>query len=140
MFEDKMRLENKKELAARALKVGKERITFNSQRLAEIKEAITKQDMKDLRSSGAIKILDKSGRKKIVKRKTRKKAGSVRKKVKNSKEKYMTLTRKFRAHLKNLKISGKISKEDFSELRKEIRASSFRSLAHLKERIAEVKK
>ncbi len=43
-----MNLRTKKELAAKALKVGKERIVFVEARLDEIKEAITKQDMRDL--------------------------------------------------------------------------------------------
>lgn len=46
-----MKLENKKDLASRALKVGKNRIAFNKSRLTEIKEAITKQDFKDLKES-----------------------------------------------------------------------------------------
>ena len=51
-----MNLRKKKILAAKALKVGKERIIFLKPRLEEIKEAITKQDIKDLYKEGAIKI------------------------------------------------------------------------------------
>ena len=134
-----MKLERKKDLVARTLNVGKKRVIFNSQRLSEVKEAITKQDIKDLLSSGAITIREMKGRKAIEKRKGRRRAGSVRKKVKNSKKRYMTLTRKFRSHLKSLKLKGKISQEEFLELRKEIRASLFKDLSRLKERISQIR-
>ena len=134
-----MKLEKKKALVARALKIGKNRVVLNSERLSEVKEAITKQDIKDLLSSGAITIKETKGRKAIVKRKGRRRMGSVRKKVKNSKRKYMILTRKLRAHLKNLKSKSKISQEEFLELRREIRASLFKDLSRLKERISQIK-
>ena len=51
-----MNLKKKKALAARTFGVGLERIEFVKPRLEEIKEAITKQDMKDLKESGAIII------------------------------------------------------------------------------------
>ena len=59
-----MNLRKKKELAARILKVGKERIIFSQQRLNEIKEAITKQDIRDLKRDGAITVREISGRRK----------------------------------------------------------------------------
>ena len=130
-----MKLEGKKALVARALNLGKKRIIFNSQRLSEVKEAITKQDIKDLLSSGAISIREVKGRKIITKRKGRRRAGSFRKKVKNSKRRYMILTRKFRAHLKNLRSKDKITKDEYIKLRKEISASLFKDLSRLKERI-----
>ena len=43
-----MQLSNKKELAAKVLEVGKGRIIFVESALAEIKEAITRQDILDL--------------------------------------------------------------------------------------------
>lgn len=132
-----MKLEAKKELVARALKVGKNRISFNTARLSELKEAITKQDIKDLKSSGAIHIKEVAGRKTKKKRKTRRRAGSIKKKVKKSKEEYVTLTRKLRLYLSHLKKTGQISPEKATEIRKEIRSKSFRSLANMKERLAQ---
>ena len=70
-----MNLNTKKRLAARTLKVGLGRIKFDIERLDEIKEAITKQDIKDLKESGAIKIKEISGRRTNVKRKTIRRAG-----------------------------------------------------------------
>jgi len=135
-----MKLENKKQLASRVFNVGKSRIVFNTSRLSEIKEAITKQDMKDLKEAGAIIIKEKKGRKKIEKRKTRRRAGSIKKKVNKRKQNYVKLTRKLRKHLKNLKQKNNISSKDYKELRKEIRTSAFRSLNQMKERMKETKK
>lgn len=130
-----MKLEGKKELVSRVLNVGKARIVFNTERLSDIKEAITKQDVRDLVADKAIVIKEVSGRRTITKRKTRRRAGSIKKKVKKSKEEYMAITRKLRSYLAKLKEHGKISQEDFVKLRKQIRARDFRNLPHMKERI-----
>jgi large subunit ribosomal protein L19e len=133
-----MKLETKKDLVARALKVGKNRIVFNTSRLSELKEAITKQDIRDLKESGAIHIKEIHGRKTHKKRKTRKRFGSIKKKIKGGKKQYIKITRKLRSYLAYLKKTKQISQENYLNLRKEIRASTFRSLAHMKERISQI--
>lgn len=130
-----MQLNKKKELAARTLKVGKDRIVFNKERLTDIKEAITKQDIRDLLSDKAIQIKEITGRKKQTKRKTRRRPGSIKKKVKQRKREYMTITRKLREHLKTLKDREVVTKDEYWKIRKEIRARAFRSKAHMKERV-----
>ena len=135
-----MNLQTKKRLISRTLNVGNSRIVLNGSRLSEIKEAITKQDIRDLLESKAISIKEIKGRKTIKKRKTRRRAGSVKKKVNTRKQDYVKLTRKLRSYVSNLKSSGKISQEEFILIRKQIRAKEFRSLSHLKERIAEMDK
>jgi len=130
-----MKLEKKKQLAARTLGVGANKIVFNTQRLAEIKEAITKQDIRDLYNDKAILIKEIKGRKKIVKRKTRRRAGSIRLKIKPGKRAYMILTRKLRAYLAELRKHEKLTNEHYQKLRKEIKASNFKSKSHLKERM-----
>ena len=133
-----MNFEKKKSLAVRTFNVGRDRIIFNSQRLDEIKEAITKQDMRDLLESGAISIRDIKGRKAVVRRKTRRRAGSVRKKSRNTKTEYVILTRKLRNYISELRSQKKLSDENFYQLRKEIRAHSFKSKAHIKERLKQI--
>lgn len=132
-----MKLNKKKELAAKALKVGKKRIILDVQRLEEIKEAITKQDMKDLAKAGIIKIKDKKGRKKTKKRKTRKKEGKIRKRVKKKKQEYVKITRKLRAYIAALRKESRINSEEYNDLRKKIRARTFKSKAQLKEYLEE---
>jgi len=133
-----MNLEKKKKLASRALGIALNRIAFNTQRLDEIKEAITKQDIKDLFKDGAIRIKEIKGTRKVVKRTTRRRHGSVRKKLADRKKGYMQITRKLRAYLAQLKRKEQISLENYYSLRKEIRARVFKDKNHLKERIKEV--
>lgn len=128
-----MKLEKKKALVARTLGIGKGRVYFSQKRLSELKEAITKQDIKDLLASGAISIKEKRGRKKIVKRNIRRRAGSIKKRPKKTKREYIIITRKLRAYLKSLKAKGQIPQKDFLQLRREIRARAFKSLSHMKE-------
>ena len=130
-----MNLGKKKILAAKTLGVGLGRIIFNNERLAEIKEAITKQDIKDLYRDGAISVREIKGQRKIERRKLRRRPGSIKKKVGNRKRSYMMITRKSRAYIGQLRKQGKLSTEDFMLLRKEIRARMFKDRVHLKERI-----
>jgi large subunit ribosomal protein L19e len=130
-----MNLRNKKELAARALKVGKERIMFVEARRDEIKEAITKQDIRDLHADGAIRVKEISGRKAKVKKKGRRTTGKIRKKVNTRKQDYVIMTRKLRGYTAEMKKQGKVSPEEVKEIRKRIRNRIFRSKAHLKDYI-----
>ena len=130
-----MNLAKKKILAAKALGVGKGRIILNKERTEEIKEAITRQDIKDLAAAGAITVRPVSGRMKIVKRKTRRRFGSIKKKIKNTKREYMHLTRKLRAYIQELRKHETITEDKYWELRKQIRARVFKSKFHLKENL-----
>ena len=130
-----MNLNKKKELAERTLGVGKNRIAFVKSRLDEIKEAITKADIKQLKEEGAIIIKEIKGRKKIVKKKRKRGAGKIRKKVNKRKQEYVKITKRLRVYIKMLKEKKKLSREDFIEIRKKIRNRKFLSLKSLKEYI-----
>ncbi len=134
-----MNLRTKKELAAKTFGVGKGRILFVEGRLDEIKEAITKQDMRDLQKDGAIKIKEIKGRRNENK-KAKKSAGNIRKNVNKRKKNYVVLTRKLRNYVKDLSKRDGLKKEDIKEIRKKIKNKSFRSKSHLKEQIGELKK
>ncbi len=134
-----MNLEKKKSLAVRALGIGRDRIIFNPARLEEIKEAITKQDIRDLAVSGAIGIKDIKGRKRVEKRKNRRRAGSKRHHFRKSKQDYVRLTRRLRNYLFVLRDKGHVSLEVYEKLRKEIRASTFKDLPHFRLRVKELK-
>jgi len=135
-----MNLKKKKQLAIRTLGIGNKRITFVKERIAEIKEAITKQDIRDLKESGAIVIKEIKGKRKIEKRKNARGTGKIKKKVKTRKKDYMTMTRKLRAYLKHLKLNGEVSREDYLNMRKLIRNKKFTSLTNLKAYIGGLKK
>jgi ribosomal protein L19E len=128
-----MRLDRKKELAAKSLGVGKNKIVFNTEGLDEIKEAITKQDIKDLYTEGIISIRPVEGRKKVKKRKTRRGPGKIKKKVNKRKQVYVKITRKLREYIKSLKSNSVIERELYKDLRKKIRMRFFKSKANLKE-------
>jgi len=128
-----MNLSKKKALAAKALNVGKNRVIFNTEGLSEIKEAITKQDIKDLAKEGIISIKPVKGRKKVVKRKTKRGPGKIKKKVKNRKQVYVKITRKLRKYLMDLRDKGAVDRELYWELRKKIRMRAFKSKVNFKE-------
>ncbi len=126
-----MNLRNKKKLIARVLGVGADRVKLIS--VEEIKEAITRQDILDLKKRGLIKIKEKKGKKRGKKRKARKREGSRKKTIKH--DDYVKITRKLRGYIKNLKNKGRITTEVYYDLRKKIRARKFRSLNHLKQEV-----
>ena len=130
-----MKLDSKKNLAVKTLGVGKSKIVFNTDRLDEIKEAITRQDIKDLVSSGAISIKENKGRKTNVKRKHKKGEGNVKRKVKNRKQEYVKMVRKLRNYVKELVKQGKVDKETSKQLRKQIRNRKFKSKRNLRDNI-----
>jgi len=130
-----MKLDLKKSLAAKTLKVGKAKVVFNIDRLEEIKDAITRQDIKDLVKSGAITVKQNKGRRTNVARRHRRRQGSFKKKVGTRKQDYVKMVRKLRNYLKELVRHGTIDKEKHKELRKQIRNKKFRSKRNLKEYI-----
>ncbi len=130
-----MKLDKKKMLASRTLGVGKQRVHFVASRINEIKDAITKQDIRDLVKEGAIVIKETKGRRKIQKRAKKRGAGKVQLKVNKRKREYIVMTRKLRKYVANLKENGSINKEDYEDIRKKIRNRFFKSKANLKEYI-----
>lgn len=129
-----MDLSKKKELAARTLGVGVGRVRFNMNNINEIKEAITKQDIRDLVSAKAIFVQPIKGRKANESRK-RRRAGSIRMRPNSRKKEYMILTRKLRAYLSEIRKQGKITNEEFQKLRKGVRSKAFKNKNNLKEHI-----
>ncbi|MFA5071746.1 MAG: 50S ribosomal protein L19e [Candidatus Pacearchaeota archaeon] len=133
-----MDLGKKKSLAARTFGVGESRITFVKPRLEEIKEAITKQDIRDLYKDGAIKIKDIKGRKTIVNKKRKRTTAHIRKKVNVRKKTYVVMTRKLRKYLAESK--SKLTDKERKDIRKKIRNKFFRSKSHMREHIGGNKK
>jgi len=134
-----MNLGKKKKLAKKTLNVGEDRIVFLESRLEEIKDAITKQDIRDLLKSGAIVIKNRKGRKKVLRKRSRS-TGNIRRKARKKKREYLILTRKLRKHLEDQQSKGKLSREDVRGMRKKIRNRDFRSAAHIKEHIGGLQK
>jgi large subunit ribosomal protein L19e len=128
-----MNLRAKKQLAANTFGVGKGRILFVNERIEEIKEAITKQDMRNLQKDGAIIIKEVGGRSTNTNTGRKRGVGKVRRKVNTRKRDYVILTRKLRKVVADKKSKGEINREEAKEIRKKIRNKIYKSKAHLKE-------
>lgn len=133
-----MNLGKKKLLAARTFGVGESRIEFVKPRLEEIKEAITKQDIRDLHKDGAIKIKPIKGRKTKPQKKKKRTTGNVRKKVNKRKQEYVIITRKLRAYLREMK--SKLTADEVEDIRKKIRNRVFKSKSSLKDYMGGIRK
>ncbi len=127
-----MNLRKKKALVARVLGVGIDRVSLDSDMQQEIKEAITRQDILDLKNENVIKIKDIRGRKAKLKRKTRKRLGSRKNLGNTRKMDYVYTTRKLRAYAKSLKKQGKINNKEYKEIRSKIKSKIFRNLKQVK--------
>ena len=134
-----MNLSKKKSLAAKTLGVGKSRIIFAHPRLEEIKEAITKQDIRDLHKEGAILVREVHGRKKVARKAKRASSGNIRKKMKPGKREYIIITRKLRSFLNEHGNSG-LSREEIKNNRKKIKNRMFKNKNSLKEYLGGIKK
>ena len=128
-----MNLNKKKELAAKTLRVGKGRLQFKQENLNEIKEAITRQDIKQLNQEGIITIKPIKGRKKNVTRKHRRGPGKIKMKVNKRKQEYVKITRKLRAYAMSLRERGVLERELYKKIRNKIRMREFRSKAGMKD-------
>jgi len=136
-------LEKKKEIVARMLGCSKKKIKFDSEHLSDIKEAVTKGDLKSLIKKGYISIEKDKGvskgrarKKKKQKRKGRRKGEGSRKgkgwaRMGGKKKIWMTHVRAQRRMLKKLRDKGRIEKESFREVYKKISGGAFRSVKHM---------
>ena len=143
-----MKLTIQKRLAAQILKCSQYKVVFDSSKLKDIKEAITKSDIKTLIANKVIwiKPLRSTSRgraRKIAaqKRKGRRK-GEGKKKGKFSariskKEAWKTTIRPQRNLLKELRDKKIITKKDYQNLYRKAKGGFFRSRRHIKMYIEE---
>ena len=130
-------------LAAQILKCGENRIKFDSIRLSDIKEAITKADIRLLINDGAIskkRPLNTSkfwARKRKDQKSYSKQKGFGSRKGKKSartepKRAWINKIRLQRRFIKSLREQGNISSTGLHELYRKSKGGFFRSLRHLK--------
>jgi large subunit ribosomal protein L19e len=134
-----MNLRAKKQLAANTFGVGNSRIKFVNERIDEIKEAITKQDMRNLQKDGAIIIKEIRGRSKNVNGDKKRHVGKVRRKVNTRKRDYVILTRKLRKLVAEKKKRGELKRDEIKKIRERIRNKIYKSKSHLNEIFGEMK-
>jgi large subunit ribosomal protein L19e len=138
-----MNLKKQKGVVARMLGVGLDRVWLDPNRLDEIKEAITKADLRSLVGDKAIQIKQKKGisrvrSRKILKQKRkgrRKGAGSRKGKIGariKRKRIWINKVRLQREFIKDLKNKDYITSKIYRELRNKIKGAFFRSKRHIK--------
>lgn len=138
-----MNLKKQTKLVGRMLDVGYDRIWFDPNRLDEIKEAITKVDLRSLINDRAIQIRHKRGIARIRVRKTLKQkrkgrrqgAGSKKGKIGarlGRKKTWVNNVRLQREFIKTLKTSKYVDPKLYRELRNKVKGGFFRSKRHIK--------
>lgn len=137
-----MELKTQKKLASSVLKVAKKRVVFDPERLEDIKEGITKTDIRGLISDNAIKKLEKRGISKVrirkrqqQKRKGLRKGPSTKKGKKTAiiskKDAWVSKIRTQREFLKSLKKKKLITNKTFADLYLKAKGNFFRSKRHI---------
>ena len=138
-----MNLKTQHRIAASLFNVGKKRIWIDPTRADEIKEAITKKDIRGLIKKGAIRILPSRGissfrinKKRLQKRKGRQqnigsRKGAFGARV-DKKRLWMIKIRNQKSFLKDLRAKSLISKKNYRMLYKKAKGGFFRSIRHIK--------
>ncbi len=139
----------KRELVARILRVGANRVRFEPDRLEDIADSITRDNIRSLVKSGAIWTVQPRGtsRGRAIKKRAVWKVhgkGPGSKKGKKTarvgkKAVYVIRTRSMRHHLKVIKERKDISNDVYWQLYKKVNGGQVRSLAHLRELAKEAK-
>jgi large subunit ribosomal protein L19e len=139
----------KRELAARILSVGANRVRFEPDKLEDIADSITRENIRSLVKSGAIWTVQPKGssRGRAIRRRSVWKVhgkGPGSKKGKKTarvgkKEVYVVRTRSMRYHLKVIKERKDIPNDIYWQLYKKVNGGQVRSLAHLRELIKDAK-
>ena len=138
-----MRLGNQKEMSAKMLGVGKSKVWFDTEHMTEIKEAITKGDIRSLIKKKIIQRRPELGSSRVrarsrllQRRKGRQKGLGTRKGNRTArlsrKASWMNLVRAQRSFLKELKIKGLISVPTYRLSYSKIKGGYFRNRRHIK--------
>ena len=142
-------LKKKRELVARMLNVGANRVRFEPDKLDDIADSITREDIRSLIKNGVIwtaktKGTSRAGAKEKLQIKKKRGTGPGSKKGRKTaragkKDSYVKKIRTMRYHLKILKSRNDINRDTFWSLYKKVNGGQIRSLSHLRENIREIK-
>ena len=145
-----MNVSNKKRIAAQILKCGETRVRFNTENLQQIKEAITKSDIRSLIKDKTIKKKKTKGTSRararhILKQKRKgrrtgpgKKSGTHKARSPKKRE-WINKIRALRDLLATLKQKGIIDTKAYNALYRKSKGGFFRSRRHVKSYIEEHK-
>lgn len=138
-----MNLKTQKKIAARVLKCSPKRVVLDPASSADIKEAITRADIKRLVGSKLIAKAKKTNtsrsriRKNIVQKRKGRQSGSGSRKGKHgarvsSKGLWMNKVRLQRAFIKELRDKDIISQKAYSQMYRKVKGGYFRNKRHIK--------
>lgn len=142
-------IRKKRELVARILGVGANRVRFEPDRLDDVADSITRENIRSLIKAGAIWTVQPKGTSRaraVEKRavwKIHGKGPGSKKGPKSArvgkKEVYVTRVRSMRYHLRVLKERNDITREAYWQLYKKVNGGHVRTLAHLRELVRDSK-
>jgi large subunit ribosomal protein L19e len=142
-------LKGKRELVARILGIGANRVRFEPDKLDDIADSITREDLRSLVRRGTIwttRVKGTSRGRARTKQAIRKKSGlgPGSKKGKKTarmgkKSAYVRKIRSMRHHLKVLKDRNEINRQTYWSIYKKINGSQVRSVSHLREIVKQSK-
>ncbi len=142
-------LKTQRRLASDILGVGEKRVWLDPAKFKEIKEAITRADVDNLISSGAIKKQETQGQSRsrarelhLKKKRGHRKGVGSRKGKKNARMQFSwkDKVRALRKELFKERAAGKIDNKLFRVVYRKIKGNAFHSVTHMKNSIEEMKK
>ena len=142
-------LKKKRELVARILGIGANRVRFEPDKLDDITDSITREDLRSLVKRGTIwttKVKGTSRGRAKTKQAIRKKSGlgPGSKKGKKTartgkKSAYVTKIRTMRYHLKVMKDRNEINRQTYWLIYKKVDGGQVRSVSHLRDIVKQTK-
>lgn len=142
-------LKKKRELVARILGIGANRVRFEPDKLDDIADSITREDLRSLVKRGTIwttKVKGTSRGRAKTKQAKRKKSGlgPGSKKGKKTartgkKSAYVTKIRSMRYHLKVMKDRNEINRQTYWLIYKKVDGGQVRSVSHLRDIVKQTK-
>lgn len=138
-----MKLGNQREMSAKMLGVGKSKVWFDTEHMTEVKEAITKGDIRSLIKKRVIQKRPELGssrvraRKRLLQRRKGRQKGEGTKKGShgarlNRKTAWMNLVRNQREFIKELKLKELVNTKTYRNLYAKIKGGYFRNRRHIK--------
>jgi large subunit ribosomal protein L19e len=136
-------LKLQRKLASRILRCGENKIWIDPERLEDVKEAITSEDIRQLIREKSIKRIKSAGIKARAGKKRRKRkkkgrkrgVGKIKKRINKRKQRYVKKVRKLRNYLKLLKKQNKINTKQANKIKNLIKAGEINTIKNIEEYI-----
>ncbi len=138
-----MKFTIQRKLAAEIMKCSEKRVRFDAERLEEIKEAITRADMRSLIKDGAVSSLQKKGVSRVRANKIKEQKTKGKKRGKGSrkgtkaardaeKRVWMNKIRKQKELIKKMRDNKVVTPKVYREIYMKAKGGFFRSVRHIK--------